>query len=248
MIEKAIFANNHLLLSKGYDNPLPHRHLAKHLIFGLKNEFSCIIENQEMNCSGICIDSDVEHTVTSNDELLVFLFDETSSLSKKLDDQFLIGNKYRIIDGSILLQVREIWKAGDADARQLDHDILFAFHLDQAHPEIYDRRISILLEVINHLDRIDDCTLNMLCKTVFLSQSRLSHLFKEQVRVSLNSFLVFEKMRKTYAYIEVGENITTACIHAGFSSSSHFAATCKKMFGISFTEFSKEAVFLQLNS
>jgi len=36
-----------------------------------------------------------------------------------------------------------------------------------------------------------------------------------------------------------GENITTASLHAGFNSSSHYAATCKKMFGITCSDFIK---------
>jgi AraC-like DNA-binding protein len=46
-------------------------------------------------------------------------------------------------------------------------------------------------------------------------------------------------MRKAYTYIASGDNITDASIKAGFSSSSHFANVCKRMFGITFTAFLK---------
>ena len=67
-----------------------------------------------------------------------------------------------------------------------------------------------------------------------LSQSRLSHLFKESVGISLHRYLAWEKMRKGYVNYRKYGSITEAAMRAGFDSPSHFAATCKRMFGLSF--------------
>ena len=48
-----------------------------------------------------------------------------------------------------------------------------------------------------------------------------------------------DKMRKGYIHFQKYGNITEASMRAGFDSPSHFAATCKRMFGISFSEFVK---------
>lgn len=50
------------------------------------------------------------------------------------------------------------------------------------------------------------------------------------------SYIMFSKLAKAYGYIRSGENITQASVHAGFSSSSHFASVNKKLFGISVKE------------
>ncbi|GMQ63960.1 hypothetical protein AN2V17_31970 [Vallitalea sp. AN17-2] len=60
------------------------------------------------------------------------------------------------------------------------------------------------------------------------------------MKISLASFFVMAKMHKPYNYYMRGENLTTASIHAGFDSPSHFSATCKKMFGLSFSDFKRD--------
>ena len=72
-------------MSQGYDNPAPHRHMAKHLIFSLNGEFECKVDDMDVFCRGICIESGIKHTVNADDSrLLVFLFEETSSLAEEL--------------------------------------------------------------------------------------------------------------------------------------------------------------------
>nr|WP_242846410.1 helix-turn-helix transcriptional regulator [Clostridium botulinum] len=85
-----------------------------------------------------------------------------------------------------------------------------------------------------------------LAKKVFLSRSRLTHLFKEETKISLNSFLIILKISKSYEYILSGKTITEACIKAGFYSPSHFATTNKKMFGISASAFRKDVKIIQV--
>ena len=76
-----------------------------------------------------------------------------------------------------------------------------------------------------------------LCETACLSQSRLSHLFRAETGNTLAGFLAFMKMRRAFEYAERGMNLTDAAMYAGFDSSSHLAATCKRMFGISLSAF-----------
>jgi len=64
-------------------------------------------------------------------------------------------------------------------------------------------------------------------------------LFKENVGISLHRYLAMDKMRKGYIHFQKYGSITEASMRAGFDSPSHFAATCKRMFGISFSEFIK---------
>ncbi|NLO86193.1 MAG: helix-turn-helix domain-containing protein [Clostridiales bacterium] len=61
-------------------------------------------------------------------------------------------------------------------------------------------------------------------------------MFKEQVKISLSSYIVLIKMQKAAKYVLYGESLTTAALHAGFSGSAHMASTCKRMFGIALSE------------
>ena len=67
---------------------------------------------------------------------------------------------------------------------------------------------------------------------VFLSQSRMTHLFKQETGITIHNYLAFQKLRKTYARFALGDPITNSCMSAGFNSPSHFSATFQQMFGI----------------
>lgn len=112
--------------------------------------------------------------------------------------------------------------------------------LDAKDSHGYDKRIDDIIKYINDLDTIEHTIVDDLCKKLYISKSRLSHLFKEQTKMTLHSYLAFEKLRKTYGYLSKGMNITDACILAGFDSPSHCASTCKRMFGISLRDVHKK--------
>ncbi|WMJ87086.1 helix-turn-helix domain-containing protein [Anaerocolumna sp. MB42-C2] len=245
---EVFYAVDHILMSQGYDNPAPHKHMAKHLIFSLDGDFGCKVDDMEIFCQGICIDSEIKHTVNADgSRLLIFLFEETSNLAEELTKQFLIGGEYKILDHKLVLSIIKIWERYKQEPVTLDLAILSACGLCQESSGKYEERVCRLLESVRKMDGIYDDTICLLSKSLSLSQSRMSHLFKEQVGIALNSYLIFEKMRKAYTYIVNGENITKACIRAGFDSSSHFSSTCKRMFGLSFTDFKKDAVFKEIS-
>ncbi len=93
-----------------------------------------------------------------------------------------------------------------------------------------------MLDMIEGSETLEAGIMGDLCGIAFLSESRLSHLFRKQVGISIASYIMFSKLIKAYKYMLLGENITQAAIHSGFSSSSHFATVNKKLFGISTKE------------
>ena len=97
----------------------------------------------------------------------------------------------------------------------------------------YDKR-----KILLHKPHPGDI-MKKLCDISCLSQSRLSHLFTQNMGMSLHRYLSFDKMRKGYTNFLSTGNITQAALDSGFDTPSHFAATCKRMFGLSFSEFQK---------
>lgn len=242
-MNEAFWTYDHILISKAYNNPIPHRHLAKHLIFSIDDKFECMVENISFSCKAVCINSNTLHTVNhDNGNLLVFLFDETSNTSRLIDEKYLNGAPYCLLSEEMVIKVCNAWRNNYDDAKSMDDDILSICNLKKDSIETYDDRVCQILKKTAEMKGIYEDTIETLCNSVYLSRSRVSHLFKEQIGVSLSSYLVFEKMRKTYTYIASGHNITDASIKAGFSSSSHFSNVCKKMFGMSITEFLKTTV------
>jgi len=108
-----------------------------------------------------------------------------------------------------------------------------------------DGRICELLEILQNCDCYDH-TVENFSKKVYLSSSRLSHLFREQTGVPLKSYILFHQLEKAFTALLGGANITDAALLAGFDSPSHFAATVKKWMGMPVSASIKNSEFLKV--
>ncbi|GMQ59933.1 helix-turn-helix transcriptional regulator [Vallitalea sediminicola] len=232
------YLKDHILLF-AEKTPNKHKHFAKHLIFGVDGNLECAIGDKKVICKGICIESNIVHTVlTQNTKRIILLIDETSEIARSISYKFLKGQEYQIIDEEIVKQVSTYYYECK-DTEELDEKILSICDIQNSPQMTYDDRVIKVIDEIYKTESIHKDIFDKLSSIACLSQSRLSHLFREQVKISLASFLVMAKMHKTYNYYMRGENLTIASIHAGFDSSSHFSATCKKMFGLSFSNYKR---------
>ena len=98
------------------------------------------------------------------------------------------------------------------------------------------------------LDGIGAGVMDELASRECLSKSRLSHLFTQEMGISLHRYLAFCKMAKASASIAGGASLTDAAIRAGFDSSSHLSATMRRMFGISLTDVMRSMAGPELSS
>jgi transcriptional regulator, AraC family len=221
-----------------YRTPDPHSHLAVHFIAGLDGPVHCVVSGDSFDADAVFIASDVVHTAyAETGDMLVFLFDTAGSIAEEAQKQYLCGRPYFCGDKETVEKLREIWK--NNPPAQADSLITQLLGLDTVENTLRDERISQVLEYLRSLDEVPEDITAQLCAKVCLSPSRLSHLFKENVGISLHRYLALDKMRKGYIHFQKYGNITEASMRAGFDSPSHFAATCKRMFGISFSEFVK---------
>lgn len=233
-MENILFSYDHIILVAKYQTPQEHRHFAKHLLFSIDQDLECTVNGQIVTGRGICIASDVPHTArTVSGQMLVLLIEATSAFSERLDA--VLGKEpCRILDDPLAGEVVKAYEAGALPG--VRKAVFRAFEVEQQDSAKYDGRIREVLRILSERESIDADIFAQLYTSTGLSQSRLSHLFKEQVKVSLSSYIALIKMQKASKYVLEGKNMTTAALHAGFSSSAHMAATCKRMFGISLSE------------
>ena len=233
-----VFGYDHIMMRAEYRTPDPHSHLAVHFIAGLDGPVHCVVSGDSFDADAVFIASDVVHTAyAETGDMLVFLFDTAGSIAEEAQKQYLCGRPYFCGDKETVEKLREIWK--NNPPAQADSLITQLLGLDTVENTLRDERISQVLEYLRSLDEVPEDITAQLCAKVCLSPSRLSHLFKENVGISLHRYLALDKMRKGYIHFQKYGNITEASMRAGFDSPSHFAATCKRMFGISFSEFVK---------
>lgn len=155
---------------------------------------------------------------------------------------------YCLLDNAVIETVRQKF---DAKSLKISRESYFETYNEMLNAlglhnrfMINDKRIIQVLDFIKEREEIDHNTINEILELIHVSQSRLSHLFKEQVGTPLNSYLAMMKLEKAYQYLFRGNSVTDAALMAGFDSASHFAATSKNMIGLSAKSISHSSNFI----
>jgi len=97
----------------------------------------------------------------------------------------------------------------------------------------YDPRVAIAIDYLNRNDIEYGEMTESLQKLVHLSGSRLSHLFKKNVGVSLKKYLVWSKLKGTIQqHLYEREDLFSALIQSGFYDQPHFIKSFKNVLGV----------------
>lgn len=90
---------------------------------------------------------------------------------------------------------------------------------------------NCLREIHNKLNR-SELSIKQLSEISYLSESRLSHLFKAQLGTSIRQFVLWSKIKLAVLTAKKGCSLSTSAHAAGFTDSSHFTRVFANMFGI----------------
>ncbi len=210
-----------------------HRHLASHLILAPDGEMEWTVAGETVKCRGIYIDGNVEHVCRGGGRFAVFLFVKTSDYACSMERELLRGKLFALLSDEIAVRAGALIGESGASPAVLDAKILELCRFNRDQKRSYDPRIAEAIEAVERTETISNDMIALLSKQACLSQSRFSHLFKEETGMSLAGYFAFEKLRKTYRHLLRGMSITESCMLAGFASPSHCAASCQRMFGLS---------------
>lgn len=226
-------AANYIAIYANYSDPIPHKHWASHMIFGIDGPIECNVEQEKQICDGVFIAANSTHTINSfNQSSLIFLFDESSNIAKLLNEKYFKEKAYYVIDSKTQERVVQEWENANVPHSEKCRNIFQICGLSFPTVSKTDNRIRAVMNELNQLNSVDENIISHLASTVYLSESRLSHLFSNEMGISLASYLIMEKVKKTCKYVLMGNDLTTAAVKAGFSSSSHLSSVAKKMFGL----------------
>ena len=117
---------------------------------------------------------------------------------------------------------------------------------DLASPVNMDERVAEAVKLMQRLN-ISQAPTKIIAEKVYLSESRLAHLFKENIGIPIRRYLLWSRLAKAVAYIFNGETFTSAAHSAGFADAAHFSRTFKQMFGLNLREIFKNSQFVQVN-
>lgn len=79
-------------------------------------------------------------------------------------------------------------------------------------------------------------SINDLTRIAYLSESRLQHLFREQVGVPIRRYLLWHRFLTAMSLLADGCSVTEAAYSAGFADSAHLTRTTARMVGLTPTK------------
>ena len=230
---------------------VPHKHWAIQLFLSLEKDLEILVSEDVVKCKCVIVNENVNHSFrTGNQVCFSIIIVPTSNTAEQLK-KLLNGSEYFIIQMPDISEIQSIaFKLKKNDDLELYYNLInrlyFRLGLNNQNIE-YDDRIVELLKYIEQCDCYSH-SISTFADKVCLSQSRLSHLFREQVGMPLKSYIQFHQMQKAFLALLNGKSITEAAMIAHFDTPSHFAAVTKRMMGMPASVSLKNSVFLKVSN
>lgn len=238
-MSRIIFQKSYIVVLPSFDSTAAHRHPFLHLFC---SEEGCRMSAADELIQGNCIltGPDVQHAVPTESGIDFFLLiDPTSHLAGEMQNRYLNKRACCGMQQAICTPDDDLNSLTDTEIIQHVEGVLAQLGLSSEPGSAADERIGQVLEHIISGEWLD-CSVGEIAAKVYLSESRLTHLFKENAGISLKSYLVIRKLERAYRFITSGGKVTRAAHESGFASSAHLAYTCKKLTGISVSDVLKD--------
>ena len=238
-MSRIVFQNSYLMVVPSFVKTESHKHPMMHIFLGRK-ECRITINGQEYLGRAIIVDSNVKHIVREESGCdIIMLIDPTCDLAEQMKKSYLAkGVSAKTLKSEIDLP-ENLSELSEQELIELSENLFEGFGLALEPTKQRDERIE---QVINKLISGEWIGLKIkeIADKVFLSESRLTHLFKEEAGVALKSYILIRKMEHAYKHVNSGGKITQAAHESGFASSAHLAYTCKTFTGISIRDVLKK--------
>jgi len=194
---------------------------------------------------------EIIHTISGS-----FSLETTNTIRKDLAFAVIDSNiKHRVIGNNCTTRLLMLEKNNDllnALWEELGIQLkagVFTRSSDDANPVLYqevrslaakknfktpeDHRVEQCIKIMEKHDLQYENFISYLTSKVYLSESRLSHLFKQHTGASLKKYFVWAKLKKAIDMVlSNGSTLTEASFESGFFDQPHMNRAFKNMLGI----------------
>ncbi|MEO0330821.1 MAG: helix-turn-helix domain-containing protein [Bacteroidota bacterium] len=204
-----------------------HSHPAVEIIVATEGSFSISTSNlNHPDITFAVIDTHVPHKVLADGcQLRLLMVEHQDSWIKAALAQYKINIKNGVYIENSANDKLALLEYLEQAARQFNAT------------KTYDERVNICLDFLESQDVEYSSMVKVLQDKTHLSESRLSHLFKENVGISLKKYRAWCRLKKTIALVlENHDSLFSASLSCGFYDQAHFSKTFKERLGISPSE------------
>lgn len=226
-----------------------HSHSMLQFFMCLEDELEIKVRKKKLKCSCVMVNKNVQHSFKANNKIcFTCVIEPVSDIGMKLNS-ILQDKDYYIIDNSTVIEIKNIVMSmrdvfNIETYKKLMNKIYECFDIVHIHKQ-FDDRILEFLKILEHCS-CDEHSIEEYASKLYISVSRLSHLFSEQVGITLKSYLTLHQLERVFQDLLTGKRITVAALDAGFDSPSHFAATVKRLMGLPARSIIKDSEFLKV--
>ena len=200
-----------------------HSHPVVEIIHATQGSFKVYANGQSFeDLTLVIIDSNVKHQLIAENCTTHILMLEShnavlTSFLKSLNIEF---------DQGIYIS-----KNQSKEASLFSKLTAFSNEHDLKNPE--EDRVKKCLEIIEGQEVTYQNLMTILKSEVCLSDSRLSHLFKEHIGVSIKKYLVWHRLKLAFdQFLNSGANLTEASVQSDFYDQAHLSNAFKSTLGI----------------
>jgi|JI10StandDraft_1071094.scaffolds.fasta_scaffold00939_15 AraC-like DNA-binding protein len=242
---KLFLAKGAALFAGAIADTEPHRHHAIQIVFGFDEAFEIQLGERKLRSNCIAIGSDVMHQFLGQEKPFLFFFAEPESDFGALMQQNLTAG-YDLLDErkGFLESIRQDIFSKGLSVSTMKNSLRKGLSITGSMP-VRDFRLTQVLSLIEEKpDR--KISVPVLADAAGLSESRLQHLFKEQIGISMKRYMLWKRMIDGINFAMRGSDLTTAAYEAGFSDAAHMSRTFKEMFGINLSKIFENSRSIQV--
>ena len=228
-----------------------HAHHALQIEIGLHKTYKIFSGLDSIESRFAIIPPDIPHRIDDCDNIQAIIYLEPeSTVCKRIIEEYSPDGKIRTLNHQIIKSyLHMLQKLGKEiypcrEVKKLLDEILNLLTGDYAPKNILDKRIKNAIEICRQAPEKKIST-RVLANKVNLSESRLTHLFKEQVGIPIRRYLLWLRLSDALMELSKGGSFTDAAHYAGFSDAAHLSRTYRKMYGNSLYDLARYSQFIQ---
>ncbi|HAC57118.1 helix-turn-helix transcriptional regulator [Parvibaculum sp.] len=220
----------------------PHRHHALQIAVGTAGPFQFECRETTNMFDGIIVAPETPHRLDSlGGEVAVLLLEPELGAVREARGRLLGDRPFAPLPAEMADKLRALCFQKDLPSPT---QALSAISTGPSSPRALDPRIAGLQEKLRTLPQ-KRVALADLAAELGLSESRLTHLFKQETGVSLRRYMLWLRLGNAMARALSGASLTEAAHASGFSDSAHLSRTCREMFGINPQAVARHSRFVQ---
>jgi AraC-like DNA-binding protein len=233
-------------------------HYALQVIVNREGLFQLRRDKTSIECGGVIVGSGCPHQLVSPSNAhswIHLLIDHESDVAKSITKRHLGEGNVKVLDGDLLERLRRCIDlpgnflgscrhAGEVYKKLVTE---LGGYPEQA-VQAVDPRIKAAMDLLKGEYLSRKVVVAHLARHACLSESRLRHLFTEQIGIPLRRYVLWLRLMTAVQFAVQGESLTQAAHSAGFSDSAHLCRTFRRMYGVTLSGLVKNSRFVQVIS